>query len=256
MNILVIGGSKNIGYHAAVRFLEHGHTVTFLLRNPTVFDQDSSIQRFLTSTPPLAHLVQGDALIKSDVERARTDAISHSSSGQIDIVLFTVGATPSQGSFHITKGILLSPPNLVTQAVMNVLCLPAQSSPLKIVVVTSTGITRKSKAALPFPIRALYGYLIAAPHRDKRGAERLLAHVAGWDWDAKEIGEISDDVLDSAGKWKETPGLPAPGSLKDVLIVRAATLTDGECVADRVKNKPTAKEPYRVNIINRRGRTG
>lgn len=93
----------------------------------------------------------------------------------------------------------------------------------------------------------LYSYLLAAPHRDKCGVERLAAHVTGWSWDGKDFGELGEDILDSAGKWKETPGLPAPGSLKDVLVVRPALLTDGECMAEGVSGQPDSKAPYRVS---------
>ena len=75
MNILAIGASRNIGYMSAVRLLgtplhskqketligiaEKGATVTFLLRNPSVFDADEAIQRFVRSGR--AKLLKGNA---------------------------------------------------------------------------------------------------------------------------------------------------------------------------------------------------
>ncbi|KAG6902134.1 hypothetical protein C0995_003891 [Termitomyces sp. Mi166 len=244
MNILVIGGSRNIGYHTAVRFLEAGHHVTFLLRKLSVFDNDEIIKKFVGLKK--AHLVQGDALIKADVDRAWKAAAANVETGLVDVLLFTVGATASQGKFHITKGVLISPPNLVTNALINALSTLPSPHP-KIITISSTGVTRSSKAALPCPIRMLYSYLLRAPHRDKRGAERLAAHVAGWNWDPNDFGELGEDILDSAEKWKETPGLPAPGSVKDILVVRPAFLTDGECMADKVKDQPSSEAPYRVS---------
>lgn len=92
----------------------------------------------------------------------------------------------------------------------------------------------------------MYGYLLAAPHKDKAGAERVIAHCAGWAWNADK--EPSADIMGS--DWKELEGLPAPGSLKRVLVLRPALFTDGECVADRTvkhNGKGKAKEPYRVS---------
>ncbi|KAG6919715.1 hypothetical protein DXG01_002661 [Tephrocybe rancida] len=244
MNILVVGGSRNIGYHTAIRFLEAGHSVTFLLRRLSVFDNDATVQKFIKSN--LAHLVQGDALIKDDVQHAWNSAAANVDTGIIDLLVFSVGAGVSQGSFHITKGIIISPPNLVTHALLNVLATLPSPCP-KIITISSTGITRTSRDSLPMPIKLLYGYLIAAPHRDKCGAERLIAHVSGWNWDAKEYGEPGEDILDSAGGWKGTPGLPAAGSVKDILVVRPALLTDGKSVADAYEGKHNSQAPYRVS---------
>ncbi|KAG6897988.1 hypothetical protein C0992_007942 [Termitomyces sp. T32_za158] len=244
MNILVIGGSRNIGYHAAQRFLEAGHHVTFLLRNLSIFDNNDVIQKFVESKK--AHLVRGDALIRADVERAWNAAAANVETGVVDVLLFTVGARTSQGKFHITKGLLISPPNLVTSALLNSLSTLPSPHP-KIIIVSSTGISRRSKAVLPYPLRILYSYMGAAVHRDKCGVERLAAHVTGWNWDAGDFGEPREDILDSAGKWKMTPGLPTPGSLENVLVVRPALLTDGECMAEKAKGQPNSRAPYRVS---------
>lgn len=44
-------------------------------------------------------------------------------------------------------------------------------------------------------------------------------------------------------EWQE--GLPSPGTLKQVLIVKPALFTDGECVAE--KGRKEGKEPYRLS---------
>ncbi|KAG6861167.1 hypothetical protein C0991_011701, partial [Blastosporella zonata] len=88
MNILVIGGSRNIGYYASMRFLEAGHTVTFLLRNLNAFDKDEKIHKYLAANK--AHLTKGDALVRDDVQHAWTTAASNSESGVVDLLLFTV----------------------------------------------------------------------------------------------------------------------------------------------------------------------
>lgn len=104
---LVIGGSRNIGYHSAIRLLGEltpfsynshvltsraalGATVTFLLRSPQVFEQDDTIQQYIKEGK--AHLVQGDALVKSDVSRAWSEA-QHQDGRPADFLIFTVGAS-------------------------------------------------------------------------------------------------------------------------------------------------------------------
>ncbi|RDB18788.1 hypothetical protein Hypma_014592 [Hypsizygus marmoreus] len=245
-NILTIGGSRNIGYFSSVRFLDAGHTVTFLLRSPSVFDKDEKIQSYVKSGK--AFLVKGDALIKDDMQRAWTEAATRSPSGIVDILLFTVGGTPK---FHLTKGFVITPFNLVTQSLFNVLTtMPQQQPAPKLITISSTGLTRTSHASLPLPLKPLYGYFLAVPHKDKVGAERVIAHCAGWDWNTKDDGEPGDDVM-GGSEWKEREGLPAPGTLKRILVVRPALLTDGECAAEKEvegkKGKGKGKPPYRVS---------
>ncbi|CDO70327.1 hypothetical protein BN946_scf184843.g16 [Trametes cinnabarina] len=64
MHAFVLGGSKNIGYYAALRLLEQGNTVTFLLRRTTVFDYDEQMQHYLKKGQ--ATLVAGDGLNLAD----------------------------------------------------------------------------------------------------------------------------------------------------------------------------------------------
>ncbi|KAG6863245.1 hypothetical protein C0991_007210, partial [Blastosporella zonata] len=90
----------------------------------------------------------------------------------------------------------------------------------------------------------LYSYLLASPHRDKFGLERLMSHVAGWEWNTREDGEPVAEVLDIEGKWKATEGLPTAGALSDnVFVVGPALLTDGECRAE----KKGGEKAYRVS---------
>ena len=62
--------------------------MTFLLRNPTVFDSDESIKPHVASGK--ARIVKGDALKEEDVKKAWTAA--EEGEGALDVVLFTVGA--------------------------------------------------------------------------------------------------------------------------------------------------------------------
>jgi hypothetical protein len=145
----------------------------------------------------------------------------------------------------LTKGYVISPPNLVTQSLLNVLStLPSPNT--KIITISSTGVTKKSYASLPLPLKPIYGYLIEGPHKDKLGAERIVAHLADWPWDAKRDGEPGEDLM-GEGEWMKREGLPEKGALKGcVVVVRPALLTDGECRADETGKKGKGKAPYRV----------
>ncbi|KAF4574558.1 NAD(P)-binding domain-containing protein [Pleurotus pulmonarius] len=240
-NIIVIGGSRNIGYFSALRFLAKGSTVTFLLRSPSVFDKDSAIQGYVKSGK--AHLVKGDCLNEADVQRVWSEA---GSKGPIDLLLFTVGTYPT---FTLTKGFVQNPVGLVTQSFLNVLCtFPINQSPQpKVIVLSSIGLSRTSHDSLPLALKPLYGWMLAAPHKDKLGMEVLAAHAAGWPWDPKNDGEPGDDVMRGepwGTQWKTRKGLPAEGTIKRILVIRPALLTDGDCKADKAGRKG---EPYRAS---------
>lgn len=72
-----------------------GATVTFLLRNPSCFDQDEDIRAFVQKGK--VRIVKGDALVKEDVRKGwkiAGQAVAGSSQeldGQVDVLLFTVG---------------------------------------------------------------------------------------------------------------------------------------------------------------------
>lgn len=236
-NVLVLGGSRHIGYHAAIRLLESGATVTFLLRSPSVFDDDATVQKYLSTNK--ARLVKGDALVRSDVQIAWDTATSES---PVDIVLSTLGFSGSP-SFSILKGIQINPPNLVTAALLNLFAtMPSSTRAIspKVVIVSATGVNKKSRSAAPLLLRPLYGYLIQEPLSDKLGAERVIHHLGGWDWDPA-IPEPAKNILDP--NWQAIEGMPKPGTLKNAIILRPALLTDGECLADKTSG---GKVPYRV----------
>lgn len=64
--------------------------MTFLLRNPSIFDNDISIQNFLSNGQ--ACIVKGDALVKDDVARSWTEATKNGKS--VDYLIFTLGTSP------------------------------------------------------------------------------------------------------------------------------------------------------------------
>lgn len=134
---------------------------------------------------------------------------------------------------------MLEPKNLVTACLFNVLTTLPTPQP-KIITISSTGLTKKSHATLPLPMKPLYGYFLALPHKDKVGAERAVSHCAGWEWDVKGEGEPGEDIM--GPNWRELEGLPAPGTLKNIVVIRPAFLTDNEPHAEN-----PCKKPYRVS---------
>lgn len=64
--------------------------MTFLLRSPSVFNDDAQVQEYVKSEK--AFLIQGDALKQSDVQNVWAEASRH---GDVDVVLSTVGKPPN-----------------------------------------------------------------------------------------------------------------------------------------------------------------
>jgi hypothetical protein len=154
------------------------------------------------------------------------------------LTLRYIGSTTVK--FKITKGFLIDPPNLVTEAFFNAVCT-MPSPHVKIVIVTSSGVTRSAHAALPWVYKPLYNWLLDAAHKDKLGSERIVAYCTGREWNPDD-GEPGEDIMGS--DWMKREGLPESGTVKDIVAVRPAVFVDGECRAEKVpKGK---KEPYRV----------
>ncbi|KAH0826898.1 hypothetical protein J3R83DRAFT_4489 [Lanmaoa asiatica] len=235
IKVLTVGGSRNIGYFSSIRLLDLGATVTFLLRKPRVFSNDETIQNYVRAGK--ARLIQGDALVKGDVKRAWT-AAQGDDGEPVDFLVFTVGGTPR---FELTKGFVISPLNLVTQSLFN--CLETLPTPHpNIITISSIGLTRAGHRKLPFLLKPVYSYLLPVPHADKCGAEEVLAHCAGWEWATED--SPGPELL--AGDWKSSVDLPAPGTLKNVVVVRPALLTDGACRGDTWEPSSISGGPYKV----------
>ncbi|KAJ7155759.1 hypothetical protein C8R46DRAFT_1295732 [Mycena filopes] len=235
IHVFSIGGSRNSGYWAAVRLLEQGSQVTFLLRKPSVFDDDAVIQRFIRAGA--ARLIKGDAKKEEDMRQAWAQV------GAVDAVIFSVGGAPE---WSLTKGLIIDP-NLVAGcmlAVLRTMPLPLAGGPPppKLIAISTTGLGPVAHKALPTLIKPLYSAL-ATPHYDKIGMEQVLAHCAGRGLDPSH-GEPRVEVL--GRNWTER--LPPAGTLRGrVLVVRPALLTNGKCLADEYAAKGKGKAPYRAS---------
>ncbi|CUA77729.1 hypothetical protein RSOLAG22IIIB_06743 [Rhizoctonia solani] len=209
MRVLLFGASRNTGHFVAQRLLEKGHTCTLLLRKPEALESDPSMSDYIKSSK--AKLVRGDGLIQEDVQNVWDIA---SSEGPVDLVFFGIGGEPS---FSLTKGYVITPPDLTTRS-MSVLLSVLRSSTTpatqpKLIMISSNGLDEHSHSLLPLPMKAFYDYFLRLPHEDKIGLEKNVQRAAGWG--------------DSQG-WFDP---------KNVVIVRPAFLITGKCSADE---KPDA----------------
>ncbi len=252
-----------------------GATVTFLLRSLSTLESDDQIQPFLRSQK--ARFIAGDALNQEDVKHGWEAAQNMVPSGQIDLVLFTVGLsgllslqylsltsvpclTGAIPDFHLLKGFQLPTPNLCTRSFLNVLLAlkasisspshpsePTKPQP-KIVVLSSIGITRESHAKIPLLLKPMYGHLLHGPHTDKLGFERIFAYSAGWEWSDRDKPEPHILPEDWTSEFRgiggdDDEGIES-GWLKHLVVVRPALLTNGACRADNPKLGK--KKPYRT----------
>ncbi|CAG7847257.1 SubName: Full=Uncharacterized protein {ECO:0000313/EMBL:CCA69402.1} [Serendipita indica DSM 11827] len=225
MKLFALGASKNIGYFTTRHYLAAGHTVIFLLRSTTVFDDDETMKPYIQSNKAI--LVKGDGLVKSDVTNAWNKA---NEGGPVDLILSTIGAPIK---FQFPRGFVITPPDLTTRCMFNLLQVVAESRPSpfpRMIAISSTGITKASHDALPVTMRLMYNVLLPAPHADKLGLERLLQYAMGRRWE--ENAEPEDSILPKG--WEDS--LPPAGFMPDIVVVRPAFLTDGE-----------AKHEYKVS---------
>ena len=145
----------------------------------------------------------------------------------------------------MTCGFVFNPPDIVARSLMNTFstipdALRAPEHQPRFVIITSMGITSTSHKALPLALKPLYGTMLQGPHEDKLGAERLLAHLRRLPWTVPD--EVKKEVLPDG--WRDTPGLPRAGEIRQLIIVRPALLSDGPCKGDAGAKK--GKGPYRT----------
>ncbi|TCD71853.1 hypothetical protein EIP91_003196 [Steccherinum ochraceum] len=237
LNVYAIGASRNIGYFCSLRLLAKGATITFLLRNTSILESDEAIRPYITSGH--ARLVKGDAMNASDVANGWRHA-QFDGARPVDVLLSTVGGLPH---FSLSKGVYMDPPNLVTTSVLNILStFPADSQPTppKIITVSSIGLTPAEHKKLPLLLKPLYGSLLAAPHEDKLGSERVALEAAGMQW-PRSNPEPREGIMPAG--WKNTlqkSGVVFP----ELTIIKPALLTDGACKGDKPK---AGKAAYQVS---------
>ncbi|GJJ12045.1 hypothetical protein Clacol_006286 [Clathrus columnatus] len=215
MNILALGASRNIGYFACKSLLNEGHSVTFVLRKPSVFESDTEIQSFIKNGK--AKIIPGDATVRADIQKA----IDSTTETGLDVILFSVGGAPS---VSLTKGVFIDPPNLCSSSLLNVLaCYPDVLPQPKLIVVSANGLTKAGYGALPLYLKPVFTVGLKKPYADKRVMETVIFRAANWTWPE----ETPKDMRTFLGAdWEKE--LREPGFLKEIVIIRPSLLVDGD----------------------------
>ena len=205
MRVLLLGASQNIGYFVAQRLLAKGHSCTLLLRRPDAMKSDAAMSDYIRDGK--AKLVQGDGLVQEDIQRAWDTA---KGDGEVGLVFFGIGGYPD---FKLTKGFVLTPPDLTTRS-MSLLLSVIQSSTTpttrpKLITISSNGLDKRTQSLLPLPLKPLYGWALHHAHEDKVGLESNVQTAAGWSGNENWLGE------------------------RNAVIIRPALYTNGECLGDK-----------------------
>lgn len=135
--------------------------------------------------------------------------------------VLTVGSSVGAGldmSFNNIQGLTTNPPNLLTKAILNVLCAIPDSVPRpKLIATTSVRVTKGSSFPDMFASRPMDTFHLRKLRLDELGLERVLAHGSGRQWDDTEP---RDKITTVDGiKWQDRKGLPLFASL-EVLVIR------------------------------------
>lgn len=73
--------------------------------------------------------------------------------------------------------------------------------------------------------------------------ERVLSHCTGQAWNEPAP---EDNILGKG--WDKQEGTPVEGSLRHIVVIRPALLTDGECLADKYAEK-SLKKPHKPQKV-------
>jgi hypothetical protein len=124
-----------------------------------------------------------------------------------------------------------------------------QSTPPRVIIITSNGVTKKSHRALPGMMKIISNVLLTDAFRDKRAAEHLLASAisssgADFGCSEEEVKELEKVGLLEVG-WKE---LTKPIIGVEALVVRPSRLVDGECLAEAAAADAKSKKATKTSM--------
>ena len=233
-------------YQQPSAFADQDHSATLLLQDTSVFDNDEGMQPHVKSGR--AQLVRGDTLVLGDVRYVWGKATDYgrvvdyvvfttgksSSTRDVQVTLLTtssfVGAALGKPAFDPFRGFTTNPPNLLTKAILNVLCTIPNSVPQPKFIAATSIIVADSMIAKAKPfLRPIFGLPIQSLntvrklHMDWLGIERVLAHGSGRPWGDEEP-QAKVTTVDRI-KWQDRKGLPSPGSL-EILVLRPKSIIE------------------------------
>ncbi|KAI8340178.1 hypothetical protein BC941DRAFT_419630 [Chlamydoabsidia padenii] len=160
MRIAVLGGSKGCARNMIVQSLANPtHTFVLLVRNPDTVDYNETQKAQL-------ELIQGDALDPEAVRQVVTGA---------DVVVTSIGA-------FITPTLKMTHPGLCEQGIKVLLGVldSLQDRPRRLIAVSTTGAIDGEE--VPWLLRPLYHWVLAAPHADKKAMEDHITSSCPIDW--------------------------------------------------------------------------
>ncbi|WWC70702.1 uncharacterized protein I206_104653 [Kwoniella pini CBS 10737] len=163
MLAVFLGASKGIGYFTLLNLLQttKDWNTILLLRKPDCFDKNELIKPFIENGR--IQIIKGDATNENDVENLFKI-------GKVDLVISTIGATPS---FGIT-GIKIDQPDLCTKGSIALLHVLQELNYQPRVIVTSSMGIGESHKDMPLAMRLLYSWLLEKPHQDKMSLQYLF----------------------------------------------------------------------------------
>ncbi|KZT53038.1 hypothetical protein CALCODRAFT_501546 [Calocera cornea HHB12733] len=211
-NVLLLGASRGCGFYAALTLLKAGGRATLLLRKPEAVTSNAEYEALSPEEKARATIVQGDAFVEADVQRAM-DAAGEG----LSTVVFSIGGVPK---YEWPFSFKLDPPMVCARGMATLLAVLHKQLPRpapRIVVVSSMGLGEKH-AEVPLALRVtIYGWFLEEPHKDKIAAEYLALKASKFTTPAEpEAATLPAEAASLASDW-----------LDEVVLVRPALLTDG-----------------------------
>ncbi|WWC62500.1 uncharacterized protein I303_105096 [Kwoniella dejecticola CBS 10117] len=227
MLAVFLGASKGIGYFTLLNLLQttSDWSAVLLLRKPDCFDKNDSIRPFVENGR--IQIIKGDATNEGDVKKLFQV-------GQVDLVVSTIGASPSIG----LTGIKIDQPDLCTRGSVAMLhVLQELTYQPRVIVTSSMGIGEAHKD-MPLTMRLLYSWLLDKPHQDKMSLEYLFHRSSKTLANLTSSHDTPPETLLSRTAIEST----TPDFLNEVIIVRPAMMPTEEPF-DALK---TPSKGYRV----------
>lgn len=191
-NVLVLGATGGSGRAAVVELLERGHTVTAFARRALPMEHER------------LRVVQGDALVASDVEAAMRDQ---------DAVIVALGIQENPALVRL-RGARATSTSVRSEGTRNVLRAMAAHGVRRLIVQSTFGVG-ETRDLLGFTDRLLFSLLLRPQIQDTEVQEQLVRD-ADIDWTFAQPVHLTDD--DTGAK---EPHLSTRGDTRDMKVSRA-----------------------------------
>jgi len=209
-NVLFLGASRGVGFYTALALLKSGGHATLLLRKPDVFTSNPEYEALSDEEKARVTLVQGDAFVEADVQKA-VDAAGE----EMNTVVYSIGGT-LQYAFPFTFTLIPAQVCARGAAVLLTVLHKLNRAGLRLVVVSAAG-NGNSWKDVPLLLKPIYATFIAEAQKDKVALEYLALKASKY--------PIPPEPPASSLP-AEAASLPSDW-LDEVVIVHAPVLTDG-----------------------------